>query len=323
MNKTTSVSVIIACFERAKELQRLLSSLKKMRFSGSLEIIVVDDGSKNPAAIKEAAQNFGCRLIRLDENSGPAEARNIGVKNSNSEFLWFLDSDTEIENPGLLENMIKCLEENKALAGVGGEAVKINEKTYSVSLHPLPNWLPLTKYLESSKPFEIHPQFISTNNLLVSKKDFLAVNGFSSYFDMCEDQDLCLRLARPGKKFLVRHDTLALHHHSSGGRDGGKFWFFDNARDYVKNLHQARIKMLYAHHPSRLFILPLLDLLFVPAIFVFQAFFVKRNAGDLLKEKSKGSSGGLPIFLFFNLMAVFPAWLTAEKLAIKSLIAKK
>ena len=140
---------------------------------------------------------------------------------------------------------------------------------------------------------------------------------------MCEDQDLCLRLAHLGKKFLVRHDTLALHHHSPSGRDGGKFWFFDNAWHYVLNMHKSRVKILFWHFPYLLPILPLLDLFCSPVVLIYQMFFTKRRSSDLLKKKSKSSLQSFPIFIIFNSIAMFLAWLTAGKLIIKSFIRKK
>ncbi|MBI2041605.1 MAG: glycosyltransferase family 2 protein [Candidatus Nealsonbacteria bacterium] len=320
MTNKISVSAIIPCFERADELRRLLISLKKQDFPNPWEIIVVDDGSKNAAEIKTAAEEFQCSLIRLDENVGPAEARNIGVKKANGEFLWFLDSDSEAENQLLLNNLASCLRQNKSLAGVGGEAAEINGTLYSNSLHPLPNWLPLAKYLPLNKPFELRPKFISTNNLLISKNDFWKCGGFDPYFDMCEDQDLCLRLAKGGKFFLVRNDTCAIHHHSPAGREGGTFWFFNNAWNYAKNMHQSRMKMIFRHFPYLLPVLPLLDVIFTPIVFIAQMFFVKRRSSDLLKEKIKNGFRGFPVFVLFNLAAMFLAWLTAGKMILKLII---
>ena len=170
MNQTICVSAIIPCFERAKELQKLLTSLKKLDFSEPFEIIIVDDGSKNHQAIKMVVDAFRCSLIRLDNNLGPAEARNIGVKKAKGRFLWFLDSDTEINNPHLLTTLVQCLEQNKSLIGVGGEAIKINGRAYAILSHHFPNWLFSTKYVPTNKSFEVHPKCIATNNLLVSKK---------------------------------------------------------------------------------------------------------------------------------------------------------
>jgi len=311
------VSAVIPCFERAGELRRLLLSLKKQDFSDSWEIIVVDDGSKNSSGIKTTAEEFPCSLIRLEKNAGPAEARNIGAKQAKGEFLWFLDSDSQAHNPSLLATLVNCLRQNKSLAGVGGEAAEINGALYSNSLHPLPNWLPLTKYRPLDKPFELRPKFISTNNLLISKNNFWKCDGFDPYFDMCEDQDLCLRLAKEGGYFLVRNDTCAIHHHSPAGREDGAFWFFNNAWNYAKNMHQSRVKIIFRHFPYLLPVLPLLDVIFTPAVFTAQIFFTKRRSSDLLKEKTKNASRGFPVFVLFNLAAMFLAWLTAGKMIFK------
>ncbi len=329
-NQITRVSIIIPCFERAEELRILLSSLKKIDFSEPWEIIVVDDGSKNHQAIKMVVDEFltaerndvPCSLIRLDNNLGPSEARNIGVKKAQGEFLWFLDSDTEANDPRLLTTLVQCFKQNKSLAGVGGEIVKINGKPYAVKHLYLPNWLFIVKYVPINKSFEVRPRFIGTNNLLVLKEDFLSTAGFSSYFNMFEDNDLCLRLARSGKSFLVRNDTCIMHHHSPRGREGGKFWFYNKIWNYVLAIHINRVKILFLNFPYRLPILPLLDVIFAPIVLLCQIFSRKRS-NDIFQNKSSGSSQGFLLFVLFNLAAMFWAWLMAWKLTIESLIIGK
>ena len=46
-------------------------------------------------------QKFPCELIRLEKNSGPAFARNTGVEKSRGDILFFIDSDTELDNKAL------------------------------------------------------------------------------------------------------------------------------------------------------------------------------------------------------------------------------
>jgi len=324
MNQTICVSAIIPCFERTKELQRLLVSLKKLDISKPWEIIVVDDGSKNYQAIKTVVDEFRCSLIRLDNNLGPAEAKNIGVKKAKGKFLWFLDSDTEINNPHLLTTLVQCLKQNKSLIGVGGEAIKINGRAYAILSHHFPNWLFSTKYVPINKSFEVHPKCIATNNLLVSKKDFLSTTGFSSYFDTYEDNDLCLQLTRSGKSLLTRNDTCIIHHRSTSGRIGSKFHFYDKMKNYVFVVHINRVKILFKNFPYRLPVLPLLDIIFSPIVLLSQIFFTKKRSTDVFQEKSqeklKSPSRSFIIFVFFNLIAMFLAWYTAGILMIKSLM---
>ena len=59
---------------------------------GSLEIIVVDDGSADETGDAVRDQFPGVHLLRLD-GAGPGPARNAGVAASAGEIIMFLDSD--------------------------------------------------------------------------------------------------------------------------------------------------------------------------------------------------------------------------------------
>lgn len=318
------VSIIIPYFERAREIKRLLISLKNLTFPELFEIIVVDDGSKNKEEIQkileDAFPTTKYQLIRLDKNVGPSKARNIGIKKAQGEFLWFLDSDTEAINPNLLKILVNCLRKNSNLAGVGGEYIKMNDKIYIIKNHLFPNWLLLTKSVQTEKSFEFHPKIISTSNMLIKKKDFLATNGFLAWLSTHEDNDLCLQLSRSGKTFLIRDDTTILHHHSSSGRDDGTFNFYNKMWKYILVSHLNRVKILFLHFPWRILILPLLDIIFSPIVFFYQLLFSKIRTNALFKEKSKDSSHSFIRLVLFNLMSIIWVWIYGYSLMFKSLI---
>jgi len=328
MNQIPYVSIIIPCFERANELERLLISLKNLDFPEPYEIIVVDDGSKNEQAIRividkflaSKKDNLQCSLIRLDDNLGPAQARNIGVKKAKGKFLWFLDSDSQVHNPDLLTKLVQSLKQNKSLVGVGGEAMTINEKLYAPIPYHFPNWFFVIKYIPIDKPFKAYPKCIGANNLLIAKKDFLATRGFSPYLDIYEDNDLCLQLTRSGRSLMIGDDTCLIHYHTASGRAGGKFSFFNKMWSYVVISHFNRVKLLFLNFPHQLLILPLLDILFAPVVLCFQIFFIRRRPHELLSQKSKKANQSFVSFILFNLIAMFLAWLMAYLLIIKSLI---
>lgn len=298
------VSIIIPCFERSDELKKLLDSLKNLNFTRPYEIIVIDDGSKEPIKIE------GC--IRFEKNVGPAKARNVGVEKTKGNFLWFLDSDVEIKDPNLLTRMVEILEKDESLVGVGGEIIEINGKPHSLIPYHFPNWSYVPRYISIEKAFQIYPKCIATNNLLIRRKDFV---GFSEWFETMEDNDLCLQMARSKKSYLIRNDTCVYHHHSAEGRKGGKFDFYNQIENYISVIHKNRIKLLYRNRRHLLPILPFYDMIFLPICFLFQIFLSKKKANILLQEKSQRPVPFLE-FIFLHLKSLISSWKMGYELLV-------
>lgn len=97
------VSVIVPTFDRAAMVQELLRSLEEQDWP-SLEVIVVDDGSRDGtfAALERwiARSSLDMRLVRQG-NCGPAAARNRGLAAASGEFVYFIDSDDLVLPTGL------------------------------------------------------------------------------------------------------------------------------------------------------------------------------------------------------------------------------
>ncbi len=65
------------------------------------EILVADDGSPDGTSIQEVANRHGARVVRLDQNKGPATARNRAAGEATGEVLVFLDSDVAVHEDTL------------------------------------------------------------------------------------------------------------------------------------------------------------------------------------------------------------------------------
>ncbi len=89
------VSVIIAVYNGAELLDQCLESLSKSTY-GDYEVIVVDDGSTDRS--DEIAERHECNVVRLEENVGPAKARNVGVRNAIGDILFFTDHDVQVQS---------------------------------------------------------------------------------------------------------------------------------------------------------------------------------------------------------------------------------
>ena len=92
---------------------------------------------------------------------------------ASGEFLWFLDSDSEIINANCLNEMIKILNGHPSVAMVGGEVVEEQgEKKYKLS--KAARYGIGTIELKNEKDYMfLESNFITTANCLVREKYFL------------------------------------------------------------------------------------------------------------------------------------------------------
>ena len=96
VNFAESATVIIAAYNEGKVIAGTLRSLLKTDYTGDLEVIVVDDGSRDDTSSqveKTALDEERVRLIR-QENRGKARAQQRGLAAARHELIVFIDADT-------------------------------------------------------------------------------------------------------------------------------------------------------------------------------------------------------------------------------------
>ncbi|SFO87178.1 glycosyltransferase family 2 protein [Hydrogenimonas thermophila] len=101
------VSVITPSYNSSKFIAKTIESVLNQTYQ-NWEMIIVDDvSSDNSNEIIEGYRKKDNRikLIKLEKNSGPAIARNIGIKKAKGRFIAFLDSD-DIWLPQKLQKQI-------------------------------------------------------------------------------------------------------------------------------------------------------------------------------------------------------------------------
>jgi glycosyltransferase involved in cell wall biosynthesis len=89
------ISVIIPTHNRAEFLRSAITSVLNQTFQ-DFEIVIIDDASKDHTREVIAAFNDArIKVIHSQVSKGDAGARNIGIMNSNCEYIAFLDDDDE------------------------------------------------------------------------------------------------------------------------------------------------------------------------------------------------------------------------------------
>ncbi len=179
------VSVIIPVYNRPGLVVEAIESVATQTFN-DLEILVVDDGSTDGTA--EAVNNCGTTLRYFrQENLGPAVARNLGIKNSQSEYIAFLDSD-DLWKSDKLARQVDYLTQNREY----------------LICHTNEIWLRDNKLVNQKKYHRkgggnlycrsLSLCLISPSAVLLRKELLDQVGLFDQQMMVCEDYDLWLRV---------------------------------------------------------------------------------------------------------------------------------
>lgn len=199
------VSVVIPCYQQAQYLGEAIESVLAQTYP-HLEIVVVDDGSTdNVGAI--ASRYPGVRCIR-EPNSGPAAARNAGIRNSNGDFLIFLDADDRLLPSGV-EAGVHALEARQECAAAIGAYRRTTFDNRPIDTHDQP--------AVNDRQYE---QMMEDNwagfpaRAIYRRSLFEHVRGFDSEVDAAADFAFNLAVAREFP--IASHETMVAEHREHG-----------------------------------------------------------------------------------------------------------
>ncbi|WP_197489790.1 glycosyltransferase [Erythrobacter neustonensis] len=110
------VSVLVAAYNEEATIAATLQSLSQLDYAGPVEVIVIDDGSRDRTfAIAESCASlfagqtqFGLKVVRMARNGGKAAALNHGLKGASHELIVTIDADTLLD-PDALRSVVEHL----------------------------------------------------------------------------------------------------------------------------------------------------------------------------------------------------------------------
>jgi mycofactocin glycosyltransferase len=207
----SAVTVVVPVKDRTDGLARLLAALAAQDL-GLGEVIVVDDGSVDPGAVRAAAA--GARVLRHPVAGGPGAARNARLAAATTPLVAFLDSDV-VPEPGWLEPLLAAF----ADPAVGLAAPRI------VALPPAVGWLGRYEAVRSSLDMGVTPALVVPRSrvayvpsaALLARRD-AAGRGFDEAMHVAEDVDLVLRLHAAGWRLRFVPDARIAHDHRASLR---------------------------------------------------------------------------------------------------------
>lgn len=169
-------SIIIPIYNADKYLSQCLNSLLKQT-EKDFEAILIDDGSsdKSPSICDEFAKKDAHFKVIHQKNKGVSEARNIGLKTAQGEWICFVDADDKVE-PLWLENFAKNIADDIDIIIQGALVVeKTNTKViqFPHRIYSRNNITELISYWQHQEPDmgslwtkAIRSSLIKKNNIL-------------------------------------------------------------------------------------------------------------------------------------------------------------
>jgi mycofactocin system glycosyltransferase len=207
------VTVVVPVRDRPGGVARLLAALRADPATAGVRVLVVDDGSADPAALAAAAA--GAEVLRHPHPLGPAAARNTGLRAAATGTVALLDSDC-VPLPGWLGVLLPHLADPR-LAVVAPRIVALRPAR--------PGWV--TPYETAVSSLDMGPEpgpvaplssvaYVPSAALLARRAAL--GDGFDERMRVAEDVDLVWRLVSAG--WRVRYDPAArvAHEHPSSTR---------------------------------------------------------------------------------------------------------
>ncbi|MGH3776480.1 MAG: glycosyltransferase family 2 protein [Pseudonocardiaceae bacterium] len=200
------LSVVVPTRDRPARLAACLAALE-LQTEPHLEIVVVDDASRDARAVAEAvAAAPRARLVR-GAGRGPAAARNAGVRAAQAPVICFTDDDCE-PVPGWAQAL-----GNRITAGADAAAGPTRNGRPGSVLAAASQAIATHLAEATIDPATNRMRFAPTSNLACRAEVCRAI-PFDERYPLAagEDRDWCARLADAGHALVFEPSALVRHH---------------------------------------------------------------------------------------------------------------
>lgn len=131
------LAVVIVNYNTGDYLERCLASLEKHRGDVELDVLVIDNASRDASHTKALAAHPWVRLIENDTNVYLSPAWNQGIRATSAPFVLLLNPDTEWWE-GTLAGYVNVARSHPS-AGIVGPLVRNSDGSVYASGRPLPS----------------------------------------------------------------------------------------------------------------------------------------------------------------------------------------
>ncbi|MBI3178575.1 MAG: glycosyltransferase [Deltaproteobacteria bacterium] len=238
------VSVVVSTFNRLPLLGELLDALGRQTLpADQFEVIVVDDGSKVPAAPVLAQRKDPFRLTVLTQaNAGAAAARHAGIMKASGEVVVITDDDMLVP-PEFLAEHLKAHDAGYTLVlgHIADDHSAIGDKPLFERFHADQINRFVARY--RAHPDTVRGVSVCTGNVSFRREDYVRVGGFDRSLERSEDRELGVRLQESGARLYFAEKAYTTNRSDHTDLN---VWM---RRNYLYGVYDSRI----AHkHPQRI-----------------------------------------------------------------------
>ncbi len=227
MSAAPRLTIVIVSYNTQADLARCLESLRDTPPAVPLQIVVVDNASRDGSAAYVRAHHPEVRLIDSGDNLGFAKANNLGIRATESELLLLLNSDT-IVPPNALDRLVATLDRFPAVVAVGPrltDGAGNPELSWGQMISPRAEWrqralmrglaaddAPTRALVERLSHEERVVDWVSGACLLVRRAAACEAGLLDEQFFMyTEDVDFCAALRARGGQILFTPASEVIH----------------------------------------------------------------------------------------------------------------
>jgi hypothetical protein len=219
--RVPDLTIVILSWNTKDLLVKCLESVARAHRPPMLEVIVVDNASKDGSAEAVAASFPWVRLIRNERNEGYARGNNIGIRASRGRHVLLLNSDTEVA-PRAFYALVRFLDDHPAY---GAAASRLWNPDGTVQRACMRFPTPLTAIFYDARPGRWWP-----DNWIVRRH-------FVKSFDHIDSRDV---QQPPGAALCVRREVL-----ERVGMLNEELFLFFNDVDFCKRILAAGWRIRY------------------------------------------------------------------------------
>lgn len=203
------ISVIIPVYNIEEYLPKCLQSIEEQSVFQDLEIILIDDGSKDDSGkICDAfATKHNNVIVTHKKNGGVSSARNAGIESATGEYISFVDGDDYLDSNHFSE-MLDDIKKTKSDLIIHDYYVEYNKSLYKYRQNNLEK-----NFNQNEALKEILSGGIIGNNLFdkVFKRELIKDIRFNSSIRIGEDLLFIYQFLEKTNKIKCR--TIATYHY--------------------------------------------------------------------------------------------------------------